>query len=136
MLLGLGAACLQGSWALRANLQNGMTAALHAAATQACVSFMLTMAQVMILEALFPLGRTPAEGFVLAVVGMSGLGAGFAATGHAIAGTPHILATIAPSICLGCTFNVIYARGLFVAATRALTSAEPQPFATETSAAA
>jgi hypothetical protein len=55
----------------------------------------------------------------MAVLGTSALGAAFSASAHTLAGTPHIRATIAPSLCLGFLFNAVYARALFVAATRA-----------------
>jgi hypothetical protein len=76
----------------------------------------MTAAQVVLLGVLFDLGRTPGEGFCLAVAGMTTIGASAGATAHTLAGTPHVLTTILPSLVLGFLFNVLYARSLHAAA--------------------
>ncbi len=123
ILLGIGAACLYGTWAFYTNAHGGVAAGLCAAATQACLSFTATVAQIVLLGALFRLGRTPAEGFVAAVVGGSMIGNGVSATAHLLAGTPHVLATIAPSMLTGLIVNALYARVLYGAATGAARTA-------------
>lgn len=119
VVLGITGALFYGGWALYVNLAHGLTPAIKAALTQAALSFSATFVMVLICERLFRAGRTPTQGFFLAAVGTSAFGVGVMATGHAISGTPRILATIAPSGAVSTAFFTIYAWGLRVAAVRA-----------------
>lgn len=118
-LFGVSAALLWGSWAFYVNRGAGVGRALRAGLTQALLSFSATLGMSLVLERLFRFGRTPWEGFWIASLGTISLSAGGMTAVHAIAGTPNILATVAPTVALGATFFVVYASGLRVAATRA-----------------
>lgn len=107
-----------GAWAALVNASHGPSAALRAALAQCATSFASTFLMVVLLERLFVLGRTPREGFWLAAVGTTSASASLMATTHALAGTPRILATIAPLVCVAGFVYTMYALGLFRAARR------------------
>lgn len=114
-----GAGALYGTWAGIANRDHGAHAALRAAATQAIVSVALTFCVVMIMEYLSRRGRSPLHGFMLSAVLTTSLMIGLTVCAHAWSGTPHLIASVAPSILIGTTFIVTYSRALWVMKTRA-----------------
>lgn len=109
---------LTGSWAAFANYGAGPAVALRAAATQCAFTFAGAIFLLLILERLFRWPATPERGFWLAAVGTPALGAATLAVGHALAGTPHIAATIAPPVLAGTVMCVIYARAMLIDARR------------------
>jgi len=116
-----------GAWAHHANASHGSSASLRAAVTQGAASFTTTLLFTTLLEGVFRLGRTPRQGFWLASTVTSATSASLLAGGHWIAGTPRILATIAPSVTVGMLFYASYAFGLFKVASRVgEASAEPR----------
>lgn len=118
VLVALGAGAMYGSWAAYANRFAGVGAALRSAAMQAALSVGATLLFVTLLERLFRWPESPVRGVWLAACGTSVFAAAVLFVGHALAGTPHIAATIAPSVTIGTTFYVTYARALFVRSRR------------------
>ena len=112
LVLGVGAALLYGSWAYFANLNAGADRGLRAGLVQALLSFTATVALVVLMERLFAIGGSPGRGFWLAGPGSSSVAALVMASAHGIAGTPHLLLTIAPSLVIGTAFCFAYAAGL------------------------
>ncbi|MFL6622974.1 MAG: hypothetical protein ACJ8KA_13660 [Sulfurifustis sp.] len=81
--------------------------ALLSAATQFGLSFFATSTLAFAMSAILALGRSPLY-FAAAVIVPLNLLAAVFALAHWLAGTPHIVATIAPSYLLGLVFCVVY----------------------------
>jgi hypothetical protein len=113
VILALGSALLYGSWALHANWSSDRP--LRAALTQAGLSFASTLTLTIVAEWLFQFGRTPRRGFLVSASGTTTLMASAMVVLHALAGTPRILVTIAPSVAFGSIFYTTYAWGLRLA---------------------
>jgi hypothetical protein len=110
------AALLYGSWAGFSNHEHGIWVALEAGLVQGALSFLSTMTLVLVLEALFRLGGSALEGFLLAAGGTISLMIAVMTAVHWMAGTPNPVTTIAPSIIVGSIFFITYAWRLLVAA--------------------
>ena len=97
-LVALCAGGLYGSWA--GFVQHGLGAgvAMCAGCTQVGLSMFTTLVFVLLQERLFRWPSNPVRGFWLAALVSSALGAAWLGLGHALAGTPHIAAAIAPSV--------------------------------------
>ena len=116
-----GAGVLYGTWAGIANRDHGAQAALRAAATQALVSITLTFCVVLIMEYLSRRGRSPLHGFLLSAIATTSLMIGLTVSAHAWSGTPHLIASVAPSVLIGTVFIVTYSRALWILRTKAST---------------
>jgi hypothetical protein len=114
-----GAGVLYGSWAAIANRDHGAQAALRAAATQAIVSVTLTFGVVLIMETLSRRGRSPRHGFAISAVATTSLMIALTVCAHAWSGTPHLIASVAPSVLIGTAFIVTYSRALWILRTKA-----------------
>jgi hypothetical protein len=112
VVVALVAGTLYGSWAAFAHHRLGARVAMRAGWTQVALSVTATLVLVLVLERLFRWPSNPVRGFWLAAVGTSALSCAWLVVGHALAGTPHILPAVAPSVLLGTVFNVAYARML------------------------
>ncbi len=117
-LVALCAGGLYGSWA--GFVQHGLGAgvAMCAGCTQVGLSMFTTLVFVLLQERLFRWPSNPVRGFWLAALGSSTLGAAWLGVGHALAGTPHIAAAIAPSVIIGGVFDFAYAGRLLMLARR------------------
>jgi uncharacterized membrane protein HdeD (DUF308 family) len=113
------ASALYGGWAFSANWSAGLGVALRAAFAQAAMSIVGTFFLLNVLEYLFRLGRTPAQGFYLGAFGTTLIATGLAAGAHAVNGTPNIAATIAPLVAVAAVLYTVYAWRLRAAAERA-----------------
>lgn len=118
VLLALVAGGMYGSWAAFAHHGLGVGVALRAGWTQVMLSVTATLVLVLVLERLFRFPLNPVRGFWLAAVGTSALSIVWLVVGHALAGTPRILAAIAPSVIVGTVFYFGYARMLLGRARR------------------
>ncbi|BDB42474.1 MULTISPECIES: hypothetical protein [Mycobacterium] len=112
LLVAMVAGASYGSWAAVVNHGAGLAAALRAAATQMSMSVVASFALQLLLTRLFFWARTPGRGFWLSSMGTSTLAAAVLTAGHAVNGTPHLAATLAPSLVIGTTFCFGYARAL------------------------
>jgi hypothetical protein len=101
-----------GTWAAYVHRGLGLDAALLAGWTQVALSVSATSVLVMVLESLFQGTSNPAHGFWLAFLGTWLLGAAWLVIGHTLAGTPHILAAISPSVMVSGGFYFTYSRML------------------------
>ncbi len=119
-LVSLGAGGMYGSWAAFVHIHCGLGAgvALCAGWTQVGLSVVTTLLFALLLERLFRWPSNPLYGFWLAVTGSSVLGAVWLVVGHELAGTPHILEAIAPSLIIGTAFDFAYAGRLLALARR------------------
>lgn len=119
-LVALGAGGMYGTWAAFVHIHRGLGAsvALCAGWTQVGLSVVTTLFFALLLERLFRWPSNPLYGFWLAVTGSSVLGAAWLVVGHELAGTPHILEAIAPSLIIGTAFDFAYAGRLLVLARR------------------
>lgn len=117
-LLAMTSSAAYGAWAVLANRAHGAAVALRAGFAQCALSFASTFLMVVILEHLFSLGRTPQRGFWAAAIGTTAASASLMAATHAVAGTPRILATIAPLVAVAASVYTSYAWGLRRAALR------------------
>ncbi|GGB29505.1 hypothetical protein GCM10011505_08550 [Tistrella bauzanensis] len=112
LMLGLASGLIYGSWAYFANHTADPAAALRAAGVQFALSFGATAILTMAMDAVLTTGDAPAgltRRLAAAVLPITLLALVFAAA-HAIAGTPRILATIAPSYGIGLVFCAVYVR--------------------------
>jgi hypothetical protein len=109
---------LYGSWAAFAHHGLGAGVALRAAWTQVVLSVTATLVLVLVLERLFRWPLNPVRGFWLAAVGTSTLSIVWLIMGHALAGTPRILAATAPSVIVGTVLYCGYAGMLLGRAAR------------------
>lgn len=116
ILVALAAGALYGSWAAFVNCGAGVVMALRAGVTQAVLSTITTLMLALVLERLFRWSRTAIRGFWVASLGTAGLAATAVAIVHAVAGTPHIAVTIAPSVAVGTAFCFLYARAILARA--------------------
>ncbi|HAE49757.1 MAG: hypothetical protein CMO30_17395 [Tistrella sp.] len=116
LILGTASGLLYGGWAFFANHGAGMPAGLRAAAVQFLLSFGATAVLTLAMDAILA-RRLRAGAIVAAVVPISLLAVVFA-TAHALAGTPHVLATIAPSYGIGLVFCTVYVRARRAAVAR------------------
>ena len=112
LLLAIGAGCMDGAWALWANLEHGTAAGWRAAATQFVVSFIVTLAITTVMEQVH--GRLSSRlarigGAIAASVGTTIV---FTLTLHLASGTPEILATVVPVLLLGSLYCVAYVANL------------------------
>ncbi len=119
-LVALGAGGMYGSWAAFVHIQCGLGAAVALCAgwTQVGLSVVTTLVFALLLERLFRWPSNPLHGFCLSVTGSSVLGAVWLVLGHELAGTPHILEAIAPSLIIGTAFDFAYAGRLLALARR------------------
>ena len=117
LTLGTAAGTSYGAWALIVNWSHGTGAALRAAGAQCTISFISTLFMAVILERLFTLGRSPTQGFWLASIGTTGVSAFLMAITHILAGTPRILATMAPLVAVAAFVYTSYALKLLVGTT-------------------
>jgi hypothetical protein len=119
-LVSLGAGGMYGSWAAFVHIHSGLGAgvALCAGWTQVFLSVVTTLFFALLLERLFRWPSNPLHGFWLAATGSSVLGAVWLVVGHELAGTPHILEAIAPSLIIGTAFDFAYAGRLLALARR------------------
>lgn len=125
ILSGVGAALLFGGWAIFANRRYPAGDIARAALAQAALSALSTTAAVLLLEFLFNRPRN-----LIARACLAGLGTPLAilatmAGVHAIAGTPRLLATIAPSLVSGTIFCLVYTAGLVGASRAAVATPDP-----------
>jgi hypothetical protein len=118
VLVALLAATFYGCWATFVHLSLGHGAAVHAGLTQAALSVTATLPLGLLLEQLFRWQPNPVRGFWFASVGTSTVAAVWLVLGHTLAGTPHIAATVAPSVVIGTLFFFGYARALLKQVTR------------------
>jgi putative effector of murein hydrolase len=109
---------LYGSWAGFVHRGLGAGVAMCAGCTQVGLSMFTTLVFVLLLERLFRWPSNPVHGFWLAALVSSTLGAAWLGVGHAVAGTPHIAAAIAPSVIVGGVFDFVYAGRLLTLARR------------------
>jgi hypothetical protein len=117
-LVSLGAGGMYGSWAAFVHIHCGLGAgvALCAGWTQVGLSVGATLLFALLLERLFRWPSNPVHGFWLAALVSSALGTAWLSVGHALAGTPHIAAAIAPSVIVGGVFDFAYAGRLLMLA--------------------
>jgi hypothetical protein len=120
LLVSLGAGGMYGSWAAFVHIHCGLGAgvALCAGWTQVGLSVATTLVFALLLERLFRWPSNPLHGFWLAATASSVLGAIWLVIGHRLAGTPHILEAIAPSVIIGTAFDFTYAGRLLALAKR------------------
>ncbi len=109
VLIAVAAGGLYGSWAGFVHHGLGVGVAFCAGSTQVGLSIFTTLVFVVLLERLFRWPKKAVHGFWLAAFGSSMLGMVWLIVGHALMGTPHIAAAIAPSIIVGSAFDFAYA---------------------------
>ncbi|WP_454560792.1 hypothetical protein [Mycobacterium haemophilum] len=112
LLLAVGSAAMYGCWAALIHFHLGMSVALRAGAAQAALSFSATFVLALALERLFRIPSNPVYGFWLGAIGNSVLIASWLIVGHLVAGTSNIAVTVAPSMIVGLTANLVYSRAL------------------------
>jgi hypothetical protein len=117
-LVAFSAGGLYGSWAGFVHRGLGAGVAMQAGCTQVGLSMFTTLVFVLLLERLFRWPSNPVHGFWLAALVSSTLGTAWLGVGHALAGTPHIAAAIAPSVIVGGVFDFSYAGRLLMLARR------------------
>jgi hypothetical protein len=117
-LVALCAGGIYGSWAGFVHRGLGAGAAMCAGCTQVGLSMFTTLVFALLLERLFRWPSNPVRGFWLAALVSSTLGAAWLGVGHALVGTPHIAAAIAPSVIVGGVFDFVYAGRLLMLARR------------------
>ena len=112
LAMSFAALCVQGTWATWANADAGKWIAVKAGVVQGLCSFVMTYLVTMFMEfVLLRVSFSPAwiRGIV---VGISGIL--FMLTiqvgAHALAGTPHILLTIAPAAAVGTCYCMLYSQ--------------------------
>jgi hypothetical protein len=113
-----------GCWAAFTHLRCGFGVAIRAGLAQLALSVIVTLVAVLVLERLFRWPSNPVRGFWLAALGTSTLGTVWLAVGHALAGTPNIVVTIAPPVIVGTVSDFLYAGALLVLARRGADIAE------------
>lgn len=101
-----------GCWAVFTHDRLGLGVALRAGLAQVALSVIATLVAVLVLERLFRWPSNPVRGFWLAALGTSTLSAVWLCAGHALAGTPHIVVTIAPPVIVGTASDFLYAGAL------------------------
>lgn len=112
LLMGLGALLLYGSWALVANLEHGPWLASKAALTQGFVSLTIT---VVITAAMEIAVRQAPRGILqlLAPFAVAELLAVSYTVGlHWLSGTPELLRTVLPVLCVGGVYCLVYSANL------------------------
>ncbi|ULP41204.1 hypothetical protein [Mycobacterium lentiflavum] len=107
-----------GCWAAFTHHRLGLAAEMHAGFAQLALSVIATLVAALILERLFRWPSNPVRGFWLAALGTSTLSAVWLYLGHALAGTPNIVVTIAPPVIIGTASDFLYAGALLVLARR------------------
>jgi len=112
LLVGVGAVLLFGSWALFANRARPLSDMIRAALAQGSFSFLSTTFSVLLLEFLYGLGRTPARKVILGAIGTPVIILVAMTTGHLLARTPNVIATLLPSWISGTIFAVVYTLNL------------------------
>ncbi len=117
-LVALCAGGFYGSWAGFIHRGLGAGVAMCAGCTQVGLSMFTTLVFALLLERLFRWPSNPVCGFWLAAFASSALGTAWLGVGHALAGTPHIAAAIAPSVIIGGVFDFAYAGRLLMLARR------------------
>ncbi|WP_051711618.1 hypothetical protein [Andreprevotia chitinilytica] len=98
-----------GSWAFIANFDHGLIAAIRAGAMQFTLSFCASSILVFVMDIILSKGKSVLHQCVAALLPINLLALVFIA-GHWLAGTPHILATIAPSYLVGTVFCTLLVR--------------------------
>lgn len=116
LLTAIVAGFLYGGWAVLSNWAHPLAIALRAGAVQFGLSFLSTLTLILLLEALFRLGKTPTHGFWFAVIGTNACVIPLMGSAHWLNGTPNIMTTIAPSVLIGASFFTVYAWRLMVVA--------------------
>lgn len=116
-----------GGWAAFVHRHLGGHEALWAGCTQAALSTPTTLTLAMVLEHLFRWPSSPIRGFWLAALGTWALAISWLVAGHSWAGTPHIAASIMPSVIIGGLFDFAYAHRLLALARRESDRAQPVP---------
>jgi len=85
---------------------------------------------VLIMEYLSRRGRSPQHGFLISAIATTSLMIGLTVSAHAWSGTPHLIASAAPSVLIGTAFIVTYSRALWILRARASAAAGPATSAT------
>jgi hypothetical protein len=124
LLVAFTAGGIYGSWTAFVHIHNGLGArtAMCAGWTQVGLSIFATLFFALLMERLFRVPSNPRHGFWLAVFGSSALGTVWLVVGHQLAGTPHILESITPSLIVGAAFDFTYAGRLLALARRRVDS--------------
>ena len=107
-----------GCWAAFTHDRFGLGVAMRAGLAQIALSVIATLVAVLVLERLFRWPPNPVRGFWLAALGTSTLSAVWLYVGHALAGTPNIVVTIAPPVIVGTASDFLYAGALLALARR------------------
>lgn len=106
-LVAIALGTIHGRWAAYVNWNHGFGHAVRAASTQFVLSFCSTLFLTPMIERILARERS-ASNLVLAALGpQAGMVALFV-TIHWLAGTPHVLKTIAPAASIGLVFSVLY----------------------------
>ncbi|MEZ4384199.1 MAG: hypothetical protein R3A79_22890 [Nannocystaceae bacterium] len=105
-----------GSWAFAANLSHGVDAAARAALTQGASSLTLTCLMTVLIEALSRRCAGPWAKLAAPTLAATLFHASLTIGAHALAGTPALVAAVAPNIAAGLAYALTYAAGLALAA--------------------
>ena len=109
VVMGILAGTLYGLWAVHANRGHDVAHVARAASAQFLLSSCATALLTLLIEVILARGRT-IPNLVFAATGPhAGMVTLFLAV-HLLSGTPHVLATIAPSAAIGLVFSMVYVR--------------------------
>lgn len=126
LVMGVLAGALYGAWAIYANWNHGLPRVARAFAIQFVLSFCSTSFMTLMIELTLARGRSAANKLLAAIGPHSGMITLFVII-HYIAGTPHVMKTIAPSAVVGLLFCIVYVsrRGRVVTAPRYSRRSDP-----------
>ena len=107
LFAGFSSLLVYGGWALFANWEVGLKAALTAGGVQGLTSFTSGLVSASLIEGLFKVASPTI--YKMGILSMLTLVSLYHIGGHLLAGTQNLWLTVAPALIVGNAYNIVYA---------------------------